>query len=174
MAKTPRGPAPSQRDLMTALGHAMRGVSTATVLFHQSVAERIGLNATDHKGLDVILEHGPMTAGELARRTGLSTGGVTGILDRLERAGFARRERDPEDRRRVIIRVDEARAERLIAPLFVGIATGSEKMLSSYATSELALILDFTQKAIALLAAETVANAATPRATRRPRSTPSP
>jgi DNA-binding MarR family transcriptional regulator len=155
MGKGPRPSPLSHRELVAALGDALRHMSTATVLFHQSIAERIGLNATDHKGLDLILRFGPLTAGELARRAGLSTGGVTGILDRLERAGLAHRERDPKDRRRVIIRADAARVERVVVPLFESLGKSTERMLAPYSVAELSLILGFIQRSTAMLAEET-------------------
>ena len=80
-------------------------MGTASIMFHQAVADRLGLNVTDHKCVDLLLLNGPLTAGELAQKTGLTTGAVTAVIDRLERAGFARREDDPHDRRRVIVSV---------------------------------------------------------------------
>src|SRR2546428_12497931 len=95
-------PPPTRAELLAAMNEAARRKSTATVLFHTAVAERLGLSATDHKYADLIARQGPMTAGELADRTGLTTGAITGVLDRLEPAGGVRRERDPHDRRRVM------------------------------------------------------------------------
>jgi len=77
----------------------------------QAVAEAIGLNRTDMRCLDVIQREGPVPAGRLADETGLTTGAITTVLDRLERAGFARRTRDPADRRRVLVELaPEARS----------------------------------------------------------------
>src|SRR5690349_23076125 len=82
-----------------------RELSARTVLFHDAVASRIGLSATESKCLDIALRaNGPLTAGKLAEQTGLTTGAITGVLDRLERAGFIRREKDEADRRQVLIR----------------------------------------------------------------------
>src|SRR2546427_10347158 len=92
-------PPTTRAELLAALNEAARRQSTATVLFHAAVAERLGLSATDHKYADLIARQGPMTAGELADRAGLTTGAITGVLDRLEQAGGGRRERDPHDRR---------------------------------------------------------------------------
>src|SRR5438034_2670026 len=99
-------PPTTRAELLAALNEAARRQSTATVLFHAAVAERLGLSATDHKYADLIARQGPMTAGELADRAGLTTGAITGVLDRLERAGWVRRERDPHDRRRVMVHLD--------------------------------------------------------------------
>lgn len=75
-------------------------------------AERIGVNATDFQCLDVVHRAGSLTAGELAAEAGLTTGAVTAVIDRLERAGYARRVRDADDRRRVRVEVTSRLAER--------------------------------------------------------------
>src|SRR5579862_3079248 len=90
-------------ELLTSLNDGFRQLSAATILFHQAVADRLGMNITDHKCADILARTGPITAGELARRTGLTTGAITGVIDRLEKAGFVRRVRDENDRRRVIV-----------------------------------------------------------------------
>ncbi|WP_090065356.1 MarR family winged helix-turn-helix transcriptional regulator [Lentzea flaviverrucosa] len=84
----------------------MREQSALTVMFHARVAEQMGLSATDEKCLDLAMRaDGPLTAGRIADLSGLSTGAVTGVIDRLERAGYVRRVRDPHDRRKVLVEV---------------------------------------------------------------------
>jgi DNA-binding MarR family transcriptional regulator len=84
----------------------MREHSALTVMFHALVAEQMGLSATDEKCLDLAMRaEGPLTAGRIAELSGLSTGAVTGVIDRLERAGYVRRVRDPHDRRKVLVEV---------------------------------------------------------------------
>src|SRR6516165_10656801 len=100
---------------------AGRQLSAATIMFHQAVADRLGLNPTDHKCIDLLALKGLMTAGELADATGLTTGAITGVIDRLEGAGFVRREEDPNDRRRVILRAIP-KPYREIARLFESLA----------------------------------------------------
>ncbi len=107
----------SRRDLVAALNRAMREASGQGVLYSQAVAERLGINSTDLECLDSVVLRGPLTAGELADATGLTTGAITGVIDRLERAGFARRERDRHDRRKILVRALPA-VERVIVPLF--------------------------------------------------------
>src|SRR6185436_997645 len=90
------------------IGELGREESARSVMFLQAVAGRLGLSATELKCLDLALRAGPgepLTAGRLAVLTGLTTGAVTGVVDRLEEGGFVRRERDPGDRRRVIVRL---------------------------------------------------------------------
>ncbi|MET3922857.1 MarR family transcriptional regulator [Arthrobacter sp. UYEF20] len=74
--------------------------STATVLFHHAMADRLGLGPTDHKCLDLLLQHEDMSGSRLAAITGLTTGAITGVVNRLEKAGYVRRQSDPSDGRR--------------------------------------------------------------------------
>src|SRR6516164_6949654 len=85
------------------VGQLARRHSTAVVLFHQAIAERLGLGPTDHKCLDLLRERGAMTGSELAAITGLTTGAITGVVARLEQAGYLRRESDPYDGRKQIL-----------------------------------------------------------------------
>lgn len=92
-----------RRQLVEAILFAGRESSAATVMFHTAVAARAGLTATDSKTLDTLIRVGPVTAGELARHTGLATASVTSLIDRLEQKGLVRRARDARDRRRVMV-----------------------------------------------------------------------
>src|SRR5215472_7838801 len=96
----------NRRAFLERLSDLGRNASTRTVFLHQAIAQQVGLNATDTKAIDLILR-GPsdgVTAGWLSEQTGLTTGAVTHILDRLERREFIERVRDTEDRRRVFVR----------------------------------------------------------------------
>jgi DNA-binding MarR family transcriptional regulator len=146
---------PDRDELLAALNGAFRQLSTATIMFHQAVADRLGMNVTDHKTADILSREGPLSAGELARRTGLTTGAITGVVDRLEKAGLVRRAKDPADRRRVIIEPLLKRLERQVAPLFGSIAQASAELCSRYSTRELAVILDFTTRACRMALEET-------------------
>ncbi|MFE0021566.1 MarR family winged helix-turn-helix transcriptional regulator [Amycolatopsis sp. NPDC059021] len=87
--------------------------STLTVLRHAKIAARMGLSSTDHRSLDLIGQAGePLSAGRIAELTGLSTGTITGVVDRLEKAGLVSRIRDPVDRRRVLVTVVADAADR--------------------------------------------------------------
>ena len=130
---------------MVALEQALREVSGTGVLFSQAAAERLGLNSTDLECLGMIAA-GPTTAGQLARATGLTTGAITGVIDRLERAGYARREHDKTDRRRVLVHVNPGAMEKA-APIFEPMRRASAEALSRYTDTELALILDFLTRA---------------------------
>jgi len=131
-----------------------RELSTWTILFHQAVAERLGLNVTDHKCLDFLGREGAVTAGRLAEVSGLTTGAVTGVIDRLEKAGFVRREEDPSDRRRVLIRPAPG-AERRIAPLFASLRKKMGKVSARFSDAQLDVIADFLRSCIAVMREET-------------------
>ena len=141
---------------MDTLGRAGCRLGAATVLFHQAVAERLGLSATDHKCLDILAAAGAVSAGRLAELTGLTTGAITGIIDRLERAGFARRQADPDDRRRIIVHPDLEAIECRITPLFSSLAAMMAELNSSYEESQRALILDYLTRCRDLLQHETI------------------
>jgi DNA-binding MarR family transcriptional regulator len=134
-----------RQELEAALNAAMRDVSGQGVLYSQAVAERLGINSTDLECLDHIAR-GPVTAGRLAELTGLTTGAITGVIDRLERAGLARRERDAGDRRRILVTAPAAVAERVV-PLFEPMERNAMAFLSTYHDDQLALLLDFLTKA---------------------------
>jgi DNA-binding MarR family transcriptional regulator len=143
-----------RQELEATLNAAMRDASGQGVLYGQAVAERLGMHSTDLECLDYIVR-GPVTAGRLAELTGLTTGAITGVIDRLERAGLARRERDVRDRRKTLVRGLPAVSER-VAPLFEPMERLAMAVLSKYRDDELSLLLDFlTSARAAALAAMT-------------------
>ncbi|HEX4291968.1 MAG TPA: MarR family transcriptional regulator, partial [Trebonia sp.] len=96
-----------------------REFSTAIVMFHEAVGRLMGLSAVERKCLDVLRRLGPVTAGTIGEHTGLTTGAVTGLMDRLEKAGYVRRERDPGDRRKVVVHLlPNERLDTLLAKAF--------------------------------------------------------
>jgi DNA-binding MarR family transcriptional regulator len=131
-------------ELLDSLEEQSRELSTRTVIFHHLIGERLGLNPTDHKCLDVIIRNRtPMTASQLAEETGLSTGAITGVVDRLEKAGYVRRKRDQSDRRLVFINPLLDRAMVKLSPIFDPIKQASRRLYSKYSDEELVIILDF-------------------------------
>lgn len=131
-------------ELLDSLEEQTRELSTRTVIFHHLIGERLGLNPTDHKCLDVMIRNRTqMTASQIAEETGLSTGAITGVVDRLEKAGYVRRKRDQNDRRLVFINVLVDKAMVKISPIFDPIKQASRSLYSKYNDDELALILDF-------------------------------
>lgn len=94
----------SKKELVEELSQSMQRGGTLTVLHTNAIARQIGISATEFESMDIINRHQPMSAGHLAMRCGLTTGAITGIIDRLERAGLVKRVQDPKDRRRVFLK----------------------------------------------------------------------
>jgi DNA-binding MarR family transcriptional regulator len=134
-------------DLLERLMMAGRVQSEATVMFHAIVAAKQGLTATEEKALDLLDRSGPLTAGELARRTGLAPASVTGLIDRLERKGFVRRVPNPSDRRSVLVEVETERVFASMAPLFADWVRSLEELFAGYTDEQLETILDFLTEA---------------------------
>jgi DNA-binding MarR family transcriptional regulator len=125
-----------------------REMSALTVMFHSRVAEQMGLSATDEKCLDLAMRaEGPLTAGRIAELSGLSTGAVTGVIDRLERAGYVRRVRDPHDRRKVLVQVSPM-DESKFAHLFEGALETLEHVLSQFTPEELEVLERYNKVSI--------------------------
>jgi DNA-binding MarR family transcriptional regulator len=132
--------------LIEAVLAASRESSTLAVFFHASLAERVGLGATEEKTLALLSQIGPLTAGEIASRTGLTTPSVTGLLDRLESKGMVQRVRDPHDRRRVIVEPNQERLAEL-DQLFYSLQETFRELLERYSDEQLATIADFLVRA---------------------------
>jgi len=131
-------------------------LSTATVLFHAAIADRLGVSATDVKCYSILRQSGPITAGQLAERTGLTTGAITGVIDRLERVELVRRVRAPHDRRSIVLElVLNAEREREIGALYEPLGRAISGLVAQYSAPERATMLDFLTKASAVLEAET-------------------
>jgi len=132
----------SIRTLKT-LVNTLAAIQTELEANRQRVEAKKRSEDTDLRCLDIVCRAGPITAGELAERTGLTTGAITGVIDRLENAGFVRRAKDPTDRRRVVIEPFTDKMEREIAPLFESIARLMADLCARYSTRELAVVRDF-------------------------------
>ncbi|MEK0314947.1 MarR family winged helix-turn-helix transcriptional regulator [Cohnella sp. 56] len=124
----------------------MRGLGTRTVQYQHNVAAALGLYNNDYISVDLLREKGPITAGELSKLTGLSTGSVTALIDRLEKIGYVSRQSDPGDRRRVII-VPEYESKEEIANVYQPLHDAMIELAASYTAEELALISSFLGKA---------------------------
>lgn len=131
-----------------------RELSTAVILFHEMVARRLGLSAADHKALDLILRTGPLTAGAIAKQTGITPGAVTGLVDRLESAGYVRRSPDPDDRRRILISVISDRPTDL-TDIFAELSREMTAFMSKYDEQQMATIIDYVTNTIEVLQVQT-------------------
>ncbi|HEX7081576.1 MAG TPA: MarR family transcriptional regulator [Gammaproteobacteria bacterium] len=143
-----------REDLLAELAKAGREHSDATVLFHAIVASLMELHPTDYKVLGLLERFGAMSAGEIARQSGLATASVTNLIDRLERKGFARRMQDDRDRRRVLV---EPVLEHLhgARDMFASTQRSLRRLLEHYSDRELAVIADFLTRNARRLRAET-------------------
>lgn len=109
--------------------------------------EDVGLHPTDLGSLCLLLLHGPTPAGRLAELAGLTTGAVTGVIDRLERGGFVRRDIDPTDRRKVIVVPDAERVDRDLFPHFRSLQRArGEAFYRDFNVAELQLITEFLSR----------------------------
>ncbi len=132
----------ARQELVQALNGAIRRNQNAQDAFDDAVSRLLGINRTDLRCMDILDLDGPLTAGQLATRAGLSTGAVTTLLDRMERAGFVRRVRDTEDRRRVLVELtDEAR--RWDTDIWGPIAAEANEMFEDYSDDQLSWMLEF-------------------------------
>ena len=135
----------SREQLIRSLIAEIRASQVATDALDQAVADRFGLNRTDARALDVLDQHeGPITAGELAQAMHLTTGAVTSVLDRLEKAGWAKRVRDPSDRRRVLVQATP-KVKRTGDSIY-GSAEDVLGAFPEYTEEQLELLIDFTRR----------------------------
>src|SRR5215471_11313975 len=139
---TGAGP-PERTELEVAFATAMRRTGSLMQLMGQAAADRIGINSTDLNCLNILSFSGHMTAGELAKATGLTTASITGVIDRLEEVGFVTRERDPHDRRRVVVTLSLDQAMRNVASVFLPVMRDWRELATRYSDDELRLIVDF-------------------------------
>ena len=124
---------------------AHRAEQSAVDAFDAAAADHLGVNATDLRVMDILTQHEPLTPGELAERTRLTSGAVTAVLDRMEEAGYVRRRHDTADRRRVLVEVSPLawqRCEEIWGPM----AADGQRLMSGYTREELLLILDYLRK----------------------------
>jgi DNA-binding MarR family transcriptional regulator len=126
-------------------------------MLHQCVAERLGLHATDHKCMGMLVEIGPLSAGKLAELTGLTTGAITGVINRLARRGYARRVHDPEDGRIINVKATNVAAFNARLELLIGSLKRRMRTLSSeYSPEDMDLIDNFLKCAVAITRDETL------------------
>jgi DNA-binding MarR family transcriptional regulator len=128
--------------------------SLALIMFHQSLADKVGLNLTDYKVLGIIGDG--VTAGKIAEITGLSTGMVTTVVDRLEKRNYVYRDRDAHDRRKVIIKLNANKVSSELAPLFQSFGEVMGKLFAKYDDEQLALLEDFMRSCIDIFRQETL------------------
>ncbi len=128
--------------------------STETALFHQTAAAKYGLGITDMKTLSILIQEGPMTAGEVGNRLSLTSGSVTALIDRLERQELVQRQPHAADRRKVIVRANQ---EKLAAGenVYGSMGEAFARLLGTYTTEQLEFLVQFYQASIEVTKEET-------------------
>jgi DNA-binding MarR family transcriptional regulator len=136
-----------RQRLVAETRESLRELRIQLALLNYRVGSRLGLRDIDLDCLDVIDVYGPLSPSELARRAGLHPATMTGVLDRLESGGWIVRERDPSDRRAVLVRLLRDRYAELMRP-YGGMNRAMNKLLAKYSDSELEAIADFLRSTV--------------------------
>ncbi|MBL3645444.1 MarR family transcriptional regulator [Bacillus sp. RHFB] len=131
--------------LLESLTHRLQRYGMRSVLFQQNMAQKIGVSHTDLKSAEILNETGPITAGELSKITGLRTGSVTALINRLEKSGYVKRERDQLDGRKVMIMPISERQEQ-IKSHYQSLSLATKELCSAYNEQELILINQFVEE----------------------------
>ena len=139
---------PQRRRLTRALREALRDMSVQLTLLNHRVGGQLELKGTDLECLDLIGRDGPVSPGALARRAGLHPATMTGILDRLERGGWITRDRDPADRRAVVVRAERGRGGEVLR-LYSGMIASMDQICAGYSEDELELLAGFLHRTAA-------------------------
>jgi len=134
-------------ELIQELNRQLRYTSATSVMFSQVVADKVGIHSTDNECLDFLLLNGPSTAGQLSELTGLTTGAITTVIDRLEKAGYVKRERDKDDRRKVIVAPNTEKIYAELTPYIMPMGVAVDTLCQAFSADELAIILQFITQA---------------------------
>ncbi|MDF1490391.1 MarR family winged helix-turn-helix transcriptional regulator [Tessaracoccus caeni] len=132
----------SRSDHTSYLGVAL---SDAVLLFDEAIGELLGISAGDHKALGILRRDGPLSASQLAARTGMTSGAATGLIDRLEAAGLARRERSSNDRRRLVVTALPSSNPQVTAA-YARLNTAMTEITAAFTIDQLKVIADWIQR----------------------------
>ncbi|MDO3625428.1 MarR family winged helix-turn-helix transcriptional regulator [Mucilaginibacter sp. BT774] len=138
-------------ELITKIRRLSQQYAYTSIQMHEAVARKAGFSGTDHKYLGFLLQKGQMTAGELANLTGLTTGAVTGLIDRFEKKKLVKRQFAEDDRRKVFIVPDTEKIMALLQPLYKEFRNNSEKLIASFPEKELKILETYFSKAIEIM-----------------------
>ena len=134
-----------------AIGDLGRKISDATIFMHEAISRKMGLNGTDHKYLNIVIDKGKITAGELSALTGLTTGAVTGVIDRLEKKKFVKRESDKADRRKIFIVPNYEKVNKILSTSHLDLKVQIEKLMSGYTSKELETIEKYLNATVVIM-----------------------
>jgi DNA-binding MarR family transcriptional regulator len=138
-------------DLVRKIRKLSQQYAYTSIRMHEAVGRKAGLSGTDHKYLGFLIEKGKMTAGELSTLTGLTTGAVTGLIDRLEKKKLVKRVFAEDDRRKVLIEPNTRKIAALIQPLYTQFRSKSEVLIASFSKKEVQILERYFLKAIELM-----------------------
>jgi DNA-binding MarR family transcriptional regulator len=141
-------------DLVQQIILQLRLTSANSVMYSQATADKANLHSTDMECLDHLMMQGPLTAGMLSKLTGLTSGTMTALIDRLEEAGYVRRERGQEDRRQVLVIPNEAKINAELTPITAPLGAAIGELTAHFSEQELAVIAEFLAKANQIAAEE--------------------
>jgi DNA-binding MarR family transcriptional regulator len=140
-----------ENDLVTRVRRLSQHYAYSSLQMHETVGRRAGLSGTDHKYLGFLLQKGQMTAGELSSLTGLTTGAVTGLIDRFEKKNLVKRRFAENDRRKVLVEPVTENIMALLEPLYKEFRGKSEALIASFSNEEMKVIETYFLKAIDLM-----------------------
>jgi len=138
-------------DLITRIRKLSQQYAYTSIQMHEAIGRKAGFSGTDHKYLGFLIQKGRMTAGELSNLTGLTTGAVTGLIDRFEKKKLVKRQFAADDRRKVIIEPDIEKIMALLAPLYKEFRNKSEKLTATFSSKEIKIIETYFLKAIEIM-----------------------
>lgn len=145
-------------EKILALRKTTQQLAYTSLQFHEEVARKTGFSGTDHKYLGFFLQKGRLTAGELAALTGLTTGAVTGLIDRFEKRKLVKRMFDENDRRKVIVVPDLKKISALLEPFYKTFQDETDKLIAGFTDQEMATIQSYLQQYIELMKINTSAD----------------
>jgi DNA-binding MarR family transcriptional regulator len=138
-------------NTITRIRKLLQQYSYTSIQMHEAIGRKAGLSGTDHKYLGFLIEKGQMTAGELSNLTGLTTGAVTGLIDRFEKKKLVKRKFADDDRRKVFIEPNTNNIMAIFAPLYKEFRNKSEKLTASFSEKEIKIIETYFLKAIEIM-----------------------
>lgn len=138
-------------EIVTRVRRLSQQYAYTSIQMHEAIGKKAGFSGTDHKYLGFLLQKGQMTAGEFSKLTGLTTGAITGLIDRFEKKKLVKRIFAEDDRRKVLIQPDTKRIMALLEPLYREFRSRSEKLIASFSNEELNIIETYFSKAIGIM-----------------------
>ena len=139
------------KDTISLFREASRAYSDASIFMHEAIARKAGLSSADHKYLGLILQYESITAGEISKLTGLTTGAVTGLIDRLEKKDLLKRQFIREDRRKVVIIPNVKNSKKLLGPIFDELQKKTLSLIAAFSQKEIESIERYFREATLLM-----------------------